>query len=70
MSTILEALQNAEYNLRLPFTAPLAGIQLHNAVTLLEKGYGIGEEIEPFFDRYDAIEDVPDKEVKNENKHL
>jgi hypothetical protein len=43
MSTIFEALQNAEYNLNKPFTVPFARMQLHNAVMLIDKGYVVRE---------------------------
>jgi hypothetical protein len=64
-TTILEALQNAEYNIEkanitgLPIL-PLVKAQLHNAITLLEKGYGIYEEIDPILDQYGIVENVPD----------
>jgi len=61
--TILEVLENAEYNLvknaSLPFAKKLGISQLHNAIVLLEKGYSI----EDTFDMgdYAKVEDVPDK---------
>ena len=65
--SILEALHNAEVNFtnaRRGFTAlfPLAFSQLHNATTLLDKGYSIHDEMEPLMDKYGAVENVPDKE--------
>ena len=63
--TILEALQNADYNLqnngnmRLSF----AKGQLHNAVILLDKGYDIYDEVEPLLEKYGAIRNVPNKEI-------
>lgn len=65
--SILEALQNANMNLDNVKTLgiailPLAKAQLHNAVTLLEKGYGLDEEVEPLIDKYGSVEEVPEKE--------
>ncbi len=62
--TILEALENADYNLNNNGTLGLefAKQQLHNAITLLEKGYGIYEEVEPLLEKFGAIENVPDKQ--------
>ncbi len=64
--SILEALQNAKYNLghaeRMPHVfLPLAAAQLSNAITLLEKGYGIWDEVEPLFDEFGDVENVPEK---------
>jgi len=62
--TILEVLQNADYNLQqslMPFQVKLAKDQLHNAVTLLEKGYSLTEKIEPLLEKYSDVEKVPDK---------
>lgn len=46
--SIMEALQNANYNLdtlkSMPMLLPMVKEQLNNAVTLLDKGYGIWEE--------------------------
>lgn len=63
--TILEALQNADYNLNsamgnVPAIQNLAKEQLHNAVTLLEKGYGICNEVEPLLEKYGDIDSVPE----------
>ncbi len=64
--SILEALQNAEYNLKncttlgLPLL-PLVEGQLHNAVALLERGYDIEEQIEPLLEKYEKVENVPQK---------
>lgn len=65
--SILEALQNANYNLDncmkgLPMLLPLVKEQLNNAVTLLEKGYDIEEQVEPLLEKYGDIESVPEKE--------
>lgn len=65
--TILEALQNANINLdnvkKLGLAIlPLAKEQLNNAVTLLEKGYGLNEEVEPLLEKHGSLENVPDKD--------
>lgn len=64
--SILEALQNANYNLdnlkTMPMLLPLVKEQLNNAATLLEKGYGIWDEVEPLLEKYGDVENVPDKD--------
>lgn len=62
--TILEALQNADYNLRHNGTLgiSLAKEQLHNAVELLDKDYDINTPIEPLLGKYGSVEDVPENE--------
>ena len=62
--SILEALQNAEYNLRNPIQGlfhNLAAIQLHNAIELLSKGYDIYDQVEPLLEKYGTVEVVPKK---------
>ncbi len=61
--TILEALQNADYNLQHngAVTLPIAKNQLHNAVVLLEKGYTLDDEVEPLLEKYGDVESVPEK---------
>lgn len=64
--TILEALQNAEYNLenvkRMGMALlPLVQNQLHNAIELLDKGYSIDDEVEPLLETYGKVENVPQK---------
>jgi hypothetical protein len=63
--SILEALQNANYNLdnlaKMPMLLPLVKEQLNNATVLLEKGYGIWEEVEPLLEKYGDVDDVPEK---------
>jgi len=61
--SILEALQNADYNIRNNGGIGLMLVkdQLHNAVTLLEKGYSVGDEVEPLLDKYGEVESVPAK---------
>lgn len=61
--TILEALQNAEYNFNQDHAIgiPIAKEQLHNAIELLDKGYSIYEKVDPLLDKYGKVENVPDK---------
>lgn len=63
--TILEALQNAEINIkngmRVPPILEIAKQQLHNAIVLLEKGYAIADEVEPLLEQYGEVESVPRK---------
>ena len=64
--TILEALQNANHNLGniklmgMGFL-PMVESQLNNATVLLEKGYGIYDEVEPLLEEYGDVENVPEK---------
>ena len=62
----MEALQNADYNLdnaiKMPMLLPLVKEQLHNATVLLDKGYGIWDEVEPLLEQYGSVEDVPEKD--------
>lgn len=65
--TILEALQNANYNLENVkklgmILLPLVKDQLNNAVVLLEKGYGIDTEVEPLLEGYGNVDSVPEKD--------
>lgn len=63
MATILEALQNAHYNLSqsmIPFQIEVGKDQLKNAVTLLEKGYDLDTDVDELLLEYDNIEDVPE----------
>ncbi len=63
--TILETLQNANYNLNnaaIPFQIEIAKSQLHNAVTLLDKGYDLHEEIDPILEEFPDVEYAPEKE--------
>lgn len=65
--SIMECLYNAKHNLenvsKMPSLMPMVKEQLNNAVTLLDKGYGIWEEVEPLLEKYCNVEDVPEKEV-------
>ena len=64
--TILEALENANYNIdnvaKLGMALlPLVKEQLNNAVILLEKGYDLYEKVEPLLEKYGDVENVPEK---------
>jgi hypothetical protein len=58
--TIIETLEAAEYNLNGGLFA-IAKQQLHNAVTLLWKGYSPYDEVEPLLEKYGDVEKVPEK---------
>ena len=67
MATILEALQNANYNIDNVkkvgiMILPLVKAQLNNAVTLLEKGYDLSDDVEEIIEAHGSLEDVPEKE--------
>jgi len=69
MTTILEALQNAEANIdnikRIGLVAAnIAKLQLHNAITLLDKGFELDADIEQILEEseVDKIEDVANAE--------
>ena len=70
-TTILEALHNAEYNYvknkRNLLARIVAEEQLHNAITLLDKGYGIHDEVEPLLEKYGGVDQVPHKEKESKN---
>lgn len=63
--TILEALQNARYNLidnrGVGLAWSIGKEQLDNAMILLEKGYSIDDLVEPLIDEYGDAKSVPDK---------
>jgi hypothetical protein len=62
-TTILDALQNAEYNIKNSsslFSLELGKNQLHNAIVLLKKGYDIYFEMDEILEKYDNVELVPD----------
>ena len=61
--SILEALQNADYNIQHngAMGVMIAKDQLHNAVELLEKGYSLNDEVEPLLEQYGDVESVPEK---------
>jgi hypothetical protein len=63
--TILECLMNAKFNIcdnlgRIGLV--LGKEQLKNAVTLLEKGYSLHDQVEPLLEKFGDIEFVPEKE--------
>ena len=65
MASIREALQNANYNLDNVakvglFLLPIVKGQLNNAVTLIEKGYGLETDIEETLEKYGGLDSVPD----------
>jgi hypothetical protein len=64
--TILEALQNAQFNLieqRIPGISDKIGAeQLNNAIVLLEKGYAAHDEVEIIINLHGSLENVPYKE--------
>ena len=62
--SILEALQNADYNIQNNggLGLSIAKNQLHNAVMLLEKGYSLDDEVEPLLEKYGSVDAVPEKE--------
>ena len=65
MTTIFEAIENADYNLQnaqLPMQIEIGKEQLHNAYILLGKGYGINESIDQIVAEYGSIEDAPEKD--------
>lgn len=68
MATVLEALQNAQYNFndtKLPqFTHGVAKIQLANAIVFLEKGYSPHDDIEETLSTFGVTdaEDLPDSD--------
>lgn len=70
--SILEALYNAEANINNAIAAPalahavlpLAKGQLHNAIVLLEKGYGLEDEVDELLRlAFGDVEDVPHKKL-------
>lgn len=63
MASILEALQNANYNLsnaRHQIQIEVAKHQLSNAVALLEKGYGLHHEVETLLSAHGNVDAVPE----------
>lgn len=62
--TILEALMNAKHNLKsasIPFPFSMGKEQLHNAVTLLEKGYSLDDDLDEIIGAHGSADAVPDK---------
>ena len=64
--TILEALQNADFNFQSNVTIAqvFAKDQLHNAVTLLDKGYGLYIKVEPLLEEFGNVDNVPEAEER------
>jgi len=68
MTTILEALENAKYNLsnisRVGIAIiPLINSQLENSIILLEKGYPVHTEMDNLLERYPDLNNAPDYET-------
>ena len=65
--TILEALQNARYNLidnrGVGLALSIGKIQLDNAIILLEKGYTTFTEVDPILEKYGDAKSVPDADT-------
>jgi hypothetical protein len=62
VTTVLDALRNAEINIENGGMALVfAKNQVHNAIALLEKGYGPHDVIDELVDRHGSIDAVPDK---------
>ena len=62
--TILEIIENAEYQLDLAaYNWPIAKDQIHNAMTLLHKGYDIYDkvDVDALAAKYGSLENVPEK---------
>ncbi len=63
MATILEALQNAKYNLvdngKNGFAVSIGQNQLSNAVTLLEKDYPLDTEVEDIVEAHGSVDEAP-----------
>lgn len=60
--TILETLQNADYNICNHSTGiqvDLAKEQLHNAVSLLNKGYNLMSDVDDLLEQYGDVDSVP-----------
>ena len=67
--TILDTLESVKYNLDNLRSIgigilPLIQGQLSNAIALLEKGYGIDDEVEPLLEKYSDVDAVPYKITK------
>jgi hypothetical protein len=61
--SIMEALQNADYNIQnnAAIGLMIAKDQLHIAVTLLNKGYDLEDEVEPLLEKYGDVDEVPER---------
>lgn len=74
--TILEVLQNARYNLIENVNSPVASLgealgklQLHNAVTLLLKGYDLHDDFDKIMGDHENAEEIPDANPSPLTKH-
>jgi len=68
MTTILESLENAKYNLdNIPkagsFAIPIIKEQLQNSIILLEKGYPIHTDMDKLLDKYPDLTKAPEHET-------
>lgn len=64
MSTIIETLENAKFNLdseAQPAATTIAKNQLHHAITLLNKGYSLYDDVESLLGAYGDVDKVPKK---------
>ena len=60
-TTVLEALMNAEYNLKGHlFMQDIGLCQLHNAIVFLEKGYDACDTMDDLLEEYKDVEDIPE----------
>ena len=62
--SVIECLLGAEHNLKqgIPAIRGIAMSQLRNGLGLLEKGYGVDDEVEPLLEKYGSLEAVPHKD--------
>ena len=64
--TLIETLENAEYNLTRDYPDPvnvrMARSQVANVRTLLEKGYDAYDDLDRLLAKYGDAESVPEKE--------
>ena len=62
--TIMEALMNAKYNLiegRIPWQIQMGKKQLKNAVTMLEKGYSLEDNLDDLIEEHGIVDGVPER---------
>jgi hypothetical protein len=65
--SILEVLQNADYNInesKMGFQTQIGKTQLHNAVELLNKGYTLEDDFDEVMGESEDVEKVPEKSIK------
>lgn len=62
--TIMDWLENAEYNIRSPYpnSKLMASEQLRNAIFLLAQGYSVYTNIEELVSRYGSIDSIPPRD--------